>query len=81
MLEKLAIIWIWRFETGDGTKVEITGSPKPAKDADGKDTIVLVHTGQISYTSPDGTPINLQFTADENGFQPQGAHLPVAPVA
>nr|XP_027213490.1 cuticle protein CP14.6-like [Penaeus vannamei] len=35
--------------------------------------------GSFSYTAPDGTPISLQFVADENGFQPQGAHLPVAP--
>ncbi|XP_047469330.1 cuticle protein CP14.6-like [Penaeus chinensis] len=35
--------------------------------------------GSFSYTAPDGTPIRLQFVADENGFQPQGAHLPVAP--
>ncbi|XP_027233521.2 cuticle protein CP14.6 [Penaeus vannamei] len=35
--------------------------------------------GYFAYTAPDGTPIRLQFVADENGFQPQGAHLPVAP--
>ncbi|XP_042888218.1 cuticle protein CP14.6-like [Penaeus japonicus] len=35
--------------------------------------------GSFSYTAPDGTPVSLQFVADENGFQPQGAHLPVAP--
>nr|XP_027239231.1 uncharacterized protein LOC113830224 [Penaeus vannamei] len=35
--------------------------------------------GSFSYTAPDGTDVHLQFVADENGFQPQGAHLPVAP--
>ncbi|XP_042888224.1 cuticle protein AMP1A-like [Penaeus japonicus] len=35
--------------------------------------------GSFSYTAPDGTPVHLQFVADENGFQPQGDHLPVAP--
>lgn len=35
--------------------------------------------GQYSYTAPDGTPIVLSYTADENGFQARGAHLPTPP--
>lgn len=35
--------------------------------------------GQVQYTAPDGQVIRLVYTADENGFQPQGEHLPVAP--
>ena len=35
--------------------------------------------GSWSYNSPEGEKIALTFVADENGFQPQGAHLPVAP--
>lgn len=35
--------------------------------------------GDFKYTAPDGTPISLQYIANENGFQPQGAHLPTAP--
>ncbi|XP_042857462.1 cuticle protein CP14.6-like [Penaeus japonicus] len=35
--------------------------------------------GSFSYTAPDGSDIHLQYVADENGFQPQGDHLPVAP--
>lgn len=35
--------------------------------------------GASSYTSPEGIPIQLTYTADENGFQPQGNHLPQPP--
>lgn len=35
--------------------------------------------GSFHYTAPDGTPIALQYVANENGFQPQGAHLPTPP--
>ncbi|KAL4714829.1 hypothetical protein ACJJTC_002688 [Scirpophaga incertulas] len=35
--------------------------------------------GQFQYTAPDGQVINLLYRADENGFQPQGAHLPTPP--
>ena len=29
-----------------------------------------------SYTAPDGTPIQLSFTAGDDGYQPSGDHLP-----
>lgn len=35
--------------------------------------------GSYSYTAPDGTPVQMTYVADENGFQPTGSHLPVAP--
>ncbi|CAD7090708.1 unnamed protein product [Hermetia illucens] len=37
--------------------------------------------GGFSYTSPEGIPIQVAYTADENGFQPQGNHLPQIPEA
>lgn len=33
--------------------------------------------GSYSYTSPEGTPVEISYLADENGFQPQGNVLPV----
>ncbi|XP_055529968.1 endocuticle structural glycoprotein ABD-4-like [Wyeomyia smithii] len=36
-------------------------------------------TGEFSYTAPEGDKIQLAYVADQGGFQPQGAHLPVEP--
>ncbi|XP_017133621.1 larval cuticle protein LCP-17 [Drosophila elegans] len=36
-------------------------------------------TGSVKYSAPDGTPIQLEYTADENGYRPTGAHLPTPP--
>ncbi|XP_037780417.1 cuticle protein CP14.6-like [Penaeus monodon] len=58
-------------ETGDGIVVSESGSPS----ADGG----INSAGSYSYTAPDGTPVRVEFVANEDGFQPQGAHLPVAP--
>ena len=35
--------------------------------------------GSYSYTGPDGITVSLTYTADENGFVPQGDHLPTPP--
>ncbi|XP_046868311.1 pupal cuticle protein Edg-78E [Drosophila willistoni] len=36
-------------------------------------------TGAFTFISPEGEPISLSYVADENGFQPSGAHLPTPP--
>lgn len=35
--------------------------------------------GSFSYVSPEGQNIQLNYVADENGFQPTGDHLPTPP--
>lgn len=35
--------------------------------------------GSSQYYTPEGELIQLTYTADENGFHPQGSHLPKAP--
>ncbi|XP_037780431.1 cuticle protein AMP1A-like [Penaeus monodon] len=58
-------------ETGDGIVVSESGAPS----ADGG----INSAGSYSYTAPDGTPVHVDFVADEKGFQPQSDLLPVAP--
>ncbi|EDW79885.1 uncharacterized protein Dwil_GK17780 [Drosophila willistoni] len=35
--------------------------------------------GSVQYVAPDGQTIQLEYTADEHGYQPRGAHLPTPP--
>ena len=37
------------------------------------------NSGSSYWVSPEGEKFTLTWTADENGFQPKGDHLPVAP--
>lgn len=57
----------YEYETGNGIVAKEAGLA--AKSVE----------GSYSYTAPDGTPVQVSYVADENGFQPTGAHLPVAP--
>jgi hypothetical protein len=64
----------YSYDTENGISVAETGQPKNI----GPNQIESVK-GQYSYTAPDGTPILVTYTADENGFLPSGAHLPTPP--
>ncbi|KAH8366116.1 hypothetical protein KR093_009204 [Drosophila rubida] len=60
-------------ETSDGTLIQANGELKELSDGP-----AIVARGQYTYTAPDGQQYTVSYVADENGFQPQGAHLPVA---
>ncbi|EEB15865.1 Endocuticle structural glycoprotein SgAbd-8, putative [Pediculus humanus corporis] len=66
----------WSYESGDGTQAEEQGQ---LKNAGNPDLEAQVAQGQVSFTSPEGVPVRLTYIADENGFQPQGDHLPTPP--
>ncbi|XP_055845757.1 uncharacterized protein LOC129911826 [Episyrphus balteatus] len=66
----------FNYETGNGITAEETGF---LKNAGNPDTEAQVAQGRYSYTAPDGQLITVVYTADENGFQAQGDHLPTPP--
>ncbi|CAG9785084.1 unnamed protein product [Diatraea saccharalis] len=63
----------YSFETGNGISADQKGDLKKVGDVE-----ALEVQGQFQYPGENGN-IQLTYTADENGFQPQGAHLPTAP--
>nr|CAI5833502.1 unnamed protein product [Callosobruchus analis] len=64
------------YETGNGIVAEEQGYLKNAGQPEQE---AQVAQGQYQYTSPEGQIIQLTYVADENGFQPQGEHLPTPP--
>ncbi|XP_049865988.1 endocuticle structural glycoprotein ABD-4-like isoform X2 [Pectinophora gossypiella] len=63
----------YSFETGNGISADQKGDLKKVGDVE-----ALEVSGQFKYPG-DGGDIQLTYVADENGYQPQGAHLPTAP--
>ncbi|XP_066584029.1 endocuticle structural glycoprotein SgAbd-1-like [Prorops nasuta] len=67
--------YAYSYDTENGISVAETGEVKNL----GPAGQIEVVRGQYSYTAPDGTPIVVTYTADENGFRASGAHLPTPP--
>lgn len=66
-----------RSEVNNLKTIEVVG-PKGEKE------LVAVNVVKGSYVTIDpvtGQKLTIEFIADENGYRPVGAHLPVAPVA
>ncbi|XP_019876730.2 pupal cuticle protein-like [Aethina tumida] len=63
------------FETSDGTKREEEGSLVHPN----TDHAAVVVRGSFSYFGPDGVEYKVKYTADENGFHPEGDHFKVPP--
>lgn len=61
----------YEYETSNGIKANANGELKQIGEEKG-----ITAQGGYSYTAPDGTLISVTYVADENGFQPQGDHLP-----
>ncbi|XP_074029970.1 endocuticle structural glycoprotein ABD-4 isoform X2 [Leptinotarsa decemlineata] len=65
----------WSFETANGIRAQEQGQLKNA----GTENEGPEVQGSYQYTSNDGVPIALSYIANEDGFQPQGEHLPTPP--
>lgn len=60
---------------------ELGNSVKAAQEGNLKGEDIWEVKGEYSYTSPEGEPISIQYTADENGFHVDAANplLPTPP--
>ncbi|EDW33395.1 GL15517 [Drosophila persimilis] len=67
----------YAFETSDGTAAQESGVLKNA----GSEQEAIAVQGSYKFIGDDGVTYEVTYIADENGFQPSGAHLPVAPEA
>lgn len=63
------------YESGDGSKASQEGGLKQID----KETTAGVAQGSFTYQGDDGKTYSVTYIADENGYQPQGEHLPVPP--
>lgn len=66
----------YNFLTGDGVARTEQGSLVPNKEGTGN---VLVQKGGYRYLLPTGELVEVNYIADENGFQVTGSHLPTPP--
>ncbi|XP_059216382.1 larval cuticle protein 65Ab1-like [Stomoxys calcitrans] len=65
----------YAYETSDGTKHNEGGQ---LKDAGTDHEAIVVHGSYSWVDEKTGEHFTVEYVADENGFQPKGAHIPVA---
>lgn len=66
--------YLFSYATSDGVEREERGLLKNA----GTENEAMEVRGSYSYIGPDGITYTIRFLADENGFQPEGEHIPKA---
>ncbi|CAB3236685.1 unnamed protein product [Arctia plantaginis] len=65
----------YEYETSNGIAAQERGALKNV----GREDEAIEVQGSNSYRAPGGEQISINYIADENGYQPQGAHLPTPP--
>ncbi|CAH1961242.1 unnamed protein product [Acanthoscelides obtectus] len=64
----------YAYDTENGISANEEGTYKQLGE-----TGAVVAQGGFSFQSPEGEQVQVQYVADENGYQPVGSHLPTAP--
>ncbi|XP_017783145.1 PREDICTED: flexible cuticle protein 12-like [Nicrophorus vespilloides] len=64
----------YAYETSNGIAANEQGQITNA----GSENEAIAVRGEFKYVGPDGVTYIVTYIADENGFQPQGAHIPQA---
>ncbi|XP_037074436.1 putative mediator of RNA polymerase II transcription subunit 12 [Pollicipes pollicipes] len=64
------------YEQDNGQRVEEVGRVQPGSQPE---TGSISQQGSYEFVGDDGNTYKVSYVADENGFQPQGAHLPQPP--
>lgn len=64
----------YAYETGNGIVADQKGELKQVGDVQ-----AISVQGEYSYPGENGETIHISYTADDQGFHPQGDHLPTAP--
>ncbi|XP_067645790.1 larval cuticle protein 65Ag1-like [Eurosta solidaginis] len=64
--------YTFNLETSDGKTHQEEGQLKNV----GAEDETIVVRGSFSFVADDGQTYTVNYVADENGFQPEGAHLP-----
>ncbi|XP_034832080.1 cuticle protein CP14.6-like [Maniola hyperantus] len=65
----------YAYETSNGISAQEQGVLKNV----GLENEGIAAIGGYSYTGDDGVPVAVRYTADENGYQAEGSHIPVPP--
>ncbi|XP_067000880.2 flexible cuticle protein 12 [Anabrus simplex] len=64
--------WSWNYRTSDGKTHQESGTINNV----GTENEAIAVRGSYSWVAPSGETYTITYVADENGFQPQGAHIP-----
>ncbi|XP_012343897.1 larval cuticle protein LCP-17-like isoform X1 [Apis florea] len=62
------------YETDNGIYHSESGTPVVTN---ARSAPVVVTQGEYQYYAPNGAPIKVKYVADQNGFQPEGEHIPL----
>ncbi|KAJ2942421.1 hypothetical protein O0L34_g16026 [Tuta absoluta] len=67
--------YYWELETNNGINAHEHGEQKQID----RDTSANLVGGKAGWISPEGETVQLSYTADENGYRPEGSHIPTPP--